>query len=172
MYRIIVVPVRVIHAVVAWWWYWMEVAADGIAHLFFRTEYVRTGSCARCGVCCRGLAVEMPLWLAHRERLVAWVVRWHDIVLNFEFKGRDGRWLLYSCRHCREEKTIDGIRAVCGVRHFRPRLCRFYPRAPLHGHPSLHPSCGYGFVRRDGRPSFDEVLRQRRRASSPHGDGA
>lgn len=156
----IALPLRVLNAVIAWWWYWMEFAADGVVGLFVKKEYVRTGSCNRCGRCCQLLAVEMPRWLAARDRLAYLVSRWHDLVLNFEFRGRTDRWLVYRCRYYRAASDESGP-GRCSIHPFRPRLCRFYPRNGLYGHPKLHRACGFSFVRRDGRPTFAQVLDER-----------
>jgi Fe-S-cluster containining protein len=105
--------------------------------------------------------MEMPARVSRRDWLVWLVSKWHSVVLNFELTGRDARWLVYRCRYYREK---DG-NAGCGIYYFRHRLCRFYPTQKLYGHPKLHPNCGFSFVRRDGKPSFDEVLRQKRKNS-------
>ncbi len=153
MSKVLVFPLRAINALIGWWWYGMEIAADWIVQLFVKSEYVRTGRCNRCGTCCQLLAIEMPRWLARRDLLVWLVSRWHQAVLNFDLKGVDDRWLVYSCRY------YDEQRRGCRIHRFRHRLCRYYPRQRLYGHPKLHPGCGFSFVRRDGKPSFDEVLR-------------
>jgi Fe-S-cluster containining protein len=59
---------------------------------------------------------------------------------------------------------MEGETSRCRIYPFRHRLCRFYPRQRLYGHPKTHPECGFKFVRRDGRPSFDEILEQRRKS--------
>ncbi len=157
---IVKLPLRIVNAVIGWFFYWMETATDGVVGLFAKKEYRRKGSCKRCGRCCTLLALEMPDWISRRDRLVHLVNAWHDAVLNLEFKGRDGRWLIYSCRYYR--KRPDGT-AACAVYPFRHRLCRFYPHSNQYGHPKLHTECGFSFVCRDGMPSFDDVMREARR---------
>jgi Fe-S-cluster containining protein len=158
-FSILVFPLRVINFLFAFWWYWMERMADSIVFFFVKTEYVRKGKCNRCGRCCRLLAMEMPARVSSRDWLVWLVSKWHSAVLNFEIQGRDARWLVYRCRYYYEK---DG-KAACRIYHFRHRLCRFYPTQKLYGHPKLNPDCGFSFVRRDGKPSFDEVLREKRK---------
>lgn len=162
MWRIVFLPLRIANFLMAFWWYWMERVADAIVYRFVKTEYVRKGKCNRCGRCCQLLAMEMPARVARRDWLVRLVSKWHSAVLNFELQGRDDRWLVYRCRYYYE---TDG-KACCRIYPFRHRLCRFYPSEKLYGHPKLNPDCGFRFERRDGKPSFDEVLRQKRKGTT------
>lgn len=158
---ILKLPFRIVNAVIAWWWYWMEIAADWLVSVFVKTEYLRKGSCNRCGKCCRLLALEMPERVARRAWLIKLISAFHDAVLNFELVGQDKRWLIYRCRYFIEGDKEKGLSPRCRIYHFRHRLCRFYPRQRLFGHPKLHPQCGFSFVRRDGKRSFDEILREK-----------
>jgi hypothetical protein len=95
---------------------------------------------------------------------------WHDWVLNFEFQGQSRSWLVYRCRYfvdsdensdaSQNEKSLPR----CRIHPFRHRLCRFYPRQRQFGHPKLHVDCGFSFIRRDGKTSFDEILRSKRKS--------
>jgi hypothetical protein len=79
--------------------------------------------------------------------------------------------LVYRCGYfedCHSEPRVTpngeeshGPASYCRIYHFRHRLCRFYPRQRLYGHPKTHPECGFQFVRRDGKPSFDDVLSEK-----------
>ncbi len=160
MYRIFVGILRILNSIIGWWWWSMEVTADWLVSFFAKSEYVRRGSCRRCGRCCRLVAMEAPRWIVRRAWLVRMIVWWHDIVLNFEFEGTSENLLVYRCRSFEEGVKISDT-PRCGRYHFRPRLCRCYPSPRLYGHPSLHPECGFSFVHRDGRPSFAEILRTR-----------
>ena len=106
-------PLRALNAIIGWWWYGMEVAADWLVSFFAKSEYVRKGRCNQCGRCCRLLAVEMPRWIARRDRIVYLLSRWHSAVLNFEFEGRDDRYLVYHCRYYLNDEQGGH--------------CRFYP---------------------------------------------
>lgn len=169
MIWIVKLPLRVVNAVFAAWWYYMEIWADKCVRFFVKTKYVRKGKCNQCGKCCRLLALVLPKWVANKDFLVRIFNWWHDVVLNFEFQGRDGNWLIYKCRYFVEEgscRTIDGVKNLspkgrCKIYPFRHKLCRLYPRQTLYTHPKLHPECGFAFIRRDGKSSFDEVLRSR-----------
>ncbi len=164
-------PLRIAAFAVGFFFYWMETGADWIIGVPNKTEFVRTGACKRCGRCCRLLALEMPMAIAKRDRLVDFLSWWHKVLFNFQFKGRDGKWLIYRCGY-----FADGERPGCRIYRFRHRLCRFYPKQPLYGHPKTHADCGFKFVRRDtrlprlaashggqGKPTFDEVLEQKRK---------
>lgn len=151
---IIKLPLRIVNAIVAWWWYWMEISADWLVSGIFKKEYIRKGKCNRCGKCCRLLALEMPARVAKRDWLVRCIGAFHSAVLNFELVGVDRRWLIYRCRYFDD----SGV-PRCRIHPFRHRLCRFYPHNRNRGHPKLYPECGFFFVRRDGKRSFDEVLR-------------
>ena len=142
--------------------YYLESAADWVIGARALTEYVREGSCRRCGRCCKFLGVEMPRWIVRRPRLVRLIRAWHSVGLNFEFQGQADNLLAYSCRYFREGQG-------CSIYPFRHRLCRFFPRQRLYGHPALHEDCGFRFVRRDvakkrselakaGRQDFSRVL--------------
>ena len=103
--------------------YWFESAADWLIGARGATEYVREGKCLRCGRCCRLLGIEMPGWLASRDRLVRFIVAWHSAALNFEFQGRAGNVLAYSCRYYREDAH------ECGRYLLRHRLNETVERA-------------------------------------------
>lgn len=159
------IPLRFLVFAIGFVDYCFESAADWLVGARAATEYVREGNCRRCGRCCGLLGIEMPMWLASRDRLVRFVVAWHSAALNFEFQGRVGNVLAYSCSYYREEAH------ACGRYLLRHRLCRFFPRQRLFGHPALHDECGFGFVRRDvqarrneraedGKPLFDNLLQR------------
>lgn len=166
MINIIRLPVRILVFMVGWLAYWMEVAADWVIGVRNRTEYVRLGKCKRCGRCCRCLALVMPQGISRRSWLVRMVGFWHSFAMNFKFVSEEKGWLVYRCGYYRE---VEGQPGRCAIYPFRHRLCRFFPRQGLYSHPSVHPDCGYKFVRRDvmerrhrakreGRVVFDDLL--------------
>ena len=166
MQHILKIPVRIAFFVVAACCCWMEMAADWLIGARARTEYVREGKCLRCGRCCNCLALSMPAWVARRDGLIRLFIWWHSFAMNFRYVAEESNWLIYRCGYYRER---DGGRGGCAIYPFRHRLCRFFPRQRLYGHPELHEGCGYRFVRRDaierrsqrGRRSFDELLKGR-----------
>lgn len=175
MRGIILFPLRALNFLIGWWWYWMEIAADLIVGVFAKTQYKRAGSCVRCGQCCRLLALAAPYWIIRREWLTRFVIAWHEAVLNFEFQGIDRNYLVYRCRYfinfenddagMPDGQKIDSVKKSdtsprCKIYPFRHRLCRFYPRPRLYGHPNLPLYCGFSFLKRDGKASFDEILRK------------
>lgn len=160
MTTIIQFLVRALAFVIGLFFYYMETAADWLIGVPKKTQYIRTGSCKRCGRCCRLLALEMPAYIARRDLLVDLISRFHSFVLNFRYEGRDGRYLVYSCGYF----DGDASKPRCRIYHFRHRLCRFYPRQLLYGYPKTHPDCGFKFARRDGKPTFDEILDEKRKS--------
>ena len=180
MINIICLPLRVLVSIVGWLAYWMEVAADWVIGTRGRTEYVRLGGCKRCGRCCRCLALVMPQGISRRGWLVRLVGFWHTLAMNFNFVSEEKAWLVYRCGYYREG---EGDRpGHCAIYPFRHRLCRFFPRQGLYGHPSLHSDCGFKFVRRDvhkrrlrakrdGRIVFGDVLEKTLRPLSSSRDG-
>lgn len=169
MIRIIQIPVRILVFSAGLLAHWMEVAADWLVGARDRTEYVRTGYCKRCGRCCRCLSLIMPKGMTKRHWMARLARLWHEFAMNFRFISEEENWLVYRCGYfCDDRGDVPGH---CSIYPFRHRLCRFFPRQGLYGHPSLHPDCGYGFVRRDvwerrrdvirqGGQIFDDVLRR------------
>lgn len=172
----LLIPLRVIVFLIGFTAYRMEIAADWIIGARSWTEYVREGSCKRCGRCCRCLALVMPKGVSSRDWMVRVARLWHEIAMNFKSVAEDAArhsndggqgWLIYRCGYYRDgDKEAPGH---CSIYRFRHRLCRFFPRQGVYGHPSLHPDCGYSFVRRDvwerrrkmakeGRHIFDDFL--------------
>jgi len=165
---IVLFPLRLTVFLVGFTAYWMETAADFVVGASSMSEYVRVGSCRRCGKCCAFLALEMPPYIAKRAWLVRIANSWHDVALNFQPAGVYGNFLAYRCRYYRGE-VPDGR---CSIYPFRHRLCRFFPRQSLYGRIELSPDCGFSFVRRGvarrlkarrekGAALFKDVLRER-----------
>jgi len=192
METIIYFPLRLLTFAIGLFLYWMEIASDWVIGVRSKTEYVRTGLCNRCGRCCRLLALEMPLFISRHDFLVRIISWWHRLCFNFNYEGNNGRWLVYRCGYLTDRcnapishpERSEGSHSdhgilhfvqndkrsdvavqqwtYCSIYHFRHRLCRFYPRQRLYGHPKTHPDCGFRFVRRDGKPTFDDILKEKR----------
>lgn len=169
MIRTILFPLRFLVFSVGLIAYWMEVASDWLVGARRRTEYVREGRCKRCGRCCVCLALIMPKGLSRYHWMAKLASLWHSLAMNFRFVSEEDGWLVYRCNYYREEGSERGRCSIYPVRH---RLCRFFPRQGLFGHPSLHRDCGFRFVKRDvldynrrareeGRQSFREILSRR-----------
>lgn len=175
MINIVRLPVRVLVFLVGFIACWFEVAADWLIGARGKTEYVREGRCHRCGRCCRCLALVMPPGVSSRSSLVRAARAWHAFAMNFRYIAEEdggeeaGRrsWLIYRCGYYRD--GVEGDPGRCSIYPVRHRICRFFPRQKLYGHPSLHPDCGFRFVRRvsrerkrtlehAGRPTFDDIL--------------
>lgn len=143
MIAVALFPLRACVFLIGWVAHWMEVAADWLVGARGKTEYVRTGKCKRCGRCCRCLALIMPDGVSKRDLLVRIVRAWHRAAMNFRYTAEEDGWLVYRCGYYREAGE-----GRCSIYPFRHRLCRFFPRQALYGHPNLHPDCGFKFVRR------------------------
>lgn len=160
MFSIVAFPFRVVVFVIAVFFYWMEIGADWFVGFSSKTEYIRKGACKRCGKCCRLLALEGPRFLMNSKSFLGFIVWYHRFCFNFRHEGSEKNWLIYRCGY-----LSNGERAHCLIHSFRHRLCRFYPRQRLYGHPKVHRDCGFRFVRRDGKPTFDEILEEKLRTS-------
>ncbi len=167
---IVFLPLRVVVFVVGYTSYWMEVAADYVVGASRSTEYVRKGSCNRCGKCCELLALEMPSFMAKRDWMVRLANAWHDALLNFKPEGVYKNLLVYRCRYFRRKPK--GKTGFCSIYPFRHRLCRYYPKQLLHTRFVLSEDCGFYFVKREilnrikdrkakGLVTFDEVLKKK-----------
>ncbi len=151
-------PFRFFAFIVGFFFYAMEVSADWLIGARSKTEYIRRGACKRCGRCCRLLALQMPFFIERYESLIRILSWFHRLFFNFQYQGREKNWLIYSCGYLEDKRP-----SRCRIYPFRHRICRFYPRQRLYGHPKIHPECGFAFVRRDGHLSFDEVLKEKRK---------
>lgn len=161
METIIFFPLRLLTFSIGLFFYWMEVASDWIIGARGKTEYLRVGSCRRCGRCCRHLALEMPALLSRSDWFASLLSLLHRLLFNFQYEGKLDKWLVYRCGYFRDDPHPG-----CRIYRFRHRLCRFYPYQRLYGHPKTHPECGFKFLRRDGRPTFDDVLDEKIRSGS------
>jgi len=129
----------------------MERMGNWFISLNKKTEYIKKGSCNKCGKCCQVLAIQYPKFFNRFPRLLKTTINWHEFRYNFSYLNKEHNYLLYKCNYPKADGT-------CSIYRFRPRLCREYPKITLYGRPSAHPSCGFYFVRRDGRKTFDEEV--------------
>jgi len=124
-----------------------------------RTEWLRRGSCARTGQCCRDLAIEIPRSWARRPRVVRAMQAWYRYIYRFEPTGVvNGNWLQFSCGNLTGENT-------CSVYPYRPNLCRDYPAVSLFGHAKVHKGCGFWFVKKSEAGGFAEKLLEEEHAA-------
>jgi len=145
------VIIGTIYFVIGMLFYYMEIASNWVVGYYRKTEYVRKGKCNKCGVCCDLLGIQYPNFFNYFPWLIRLVTKWHEFRCCFTFLNKDQNYLLYKCNLKRPDGT-------CGIYHFRPRICRDYPKRKLFGRCWTHFTCGYYFVRRDGQPTFDEAL--------------
>ncbi|MFC1483338.1 YkgJ family cysteine cluster protein [Candidatus Margulisiibacteriota bacterium] len=127
--------------------------------IFFRIfprQYVRRGSCQQCGLCCERLVIELSPKFILRFKVITWfLIRWHEIVNNFTFLGveYDVGYLFFKCNHVTKE-------GKCGIHWRRYPMCRTYPKEQWFGKRTLLPWCGYRFVLRKSRRSFEEIAKE------------
>lgn len=149
---------RFIYLVFGLFFQYMEAAANWLIGYNKKTEYIKKGGCRRCGRCCQVLAVQYPIFFNRLKGLLKLTIKWQEFRYCFTYLNMEDNYLLYKC-------NLVGPDGLCGQYWLRPRLCREYPKMGLYGRPHTHRSCGYYFIRRDGRPTFDEALH---RASDKH----
>jgi len=119
-----------------------------------KTRYVRMGGCARTGLCCQTLGVELPESWVKRSWIVAFFNRWYAAVHNFQSLGPpQGKLLPLSCGYLRNGKD-------CSIYPYRPKLCREFPQLTLFGRVRLHKGCGFWFLERAKLGSFDESMQR------------
>ena len=124
---------------------------------FRKPEFIRQGSCANTGQCCRNLGILYPKFWDHIPGLVSFLKWWHGMRYNFLYLGtrengenKEGM-LVYECQYLTKEN-------LCGIHRYKPKLCRDFPSTTLWGYPKLHKGCGYYFQHRDGTKTFDRIL--------------
>ena len=112
-----------------------ELAARAV-RLVRPPRFVVTGSCHRCGDCCRMIVADPPR-LVKDTALLRLLVLYHRALRNFTVTGRGPNdEVIFSCGHLR----ADGR---CGIYARRPLLCRNYPLRPFFTAPQLMPECSY-----------------------------
>lgn len=121
----------------------LDLAAQRIARLFFKTPYLQTGSCKKRGNCCYYILFPAPLtWLS--KLFYYW---------NTEINGffpRDPKplqidqdhFLVMGCRYLKQDGS-------CGHYHLRPAICRTWPQIEYFGRPKILKGCGFKAVPRD-----------------------
>lgn len=117
-----------------------------------KAEYVRRGGCQKTGMCCRNLAIEIPMFAAKWPWFVRMTHVWYRAIFNFHSLGTlQKNWLVYECHYLTKQNT-------CGIHPYRPKLCREFPLTPLFGHGRLHKGCGFWFVKRSEERTFQGKL--------------
>src|SRR5215831_19762016 len=97
-----------------------------------RSRYLRQGHCARTGMCCQNLAVELPASWVRRPWLLKFFQRWYAQVHNFQSTGPpQGKLLPLTCGHLRQGN-------LCSIYPYRRKLCREYPSVSVLGYVELH----------------------------------
>jgi len=117
---------------------------DLLARQVLPRRWRLSGTCVRCGRCCRLLAVGVPPWLGRRPRLLGLVRGYFEENYGFVYEGfREDGCLVFSC-------SSLGADNLCRIYRRRPRLCREYPSAWGPDRPDLYPECGFRLEDADG----------------------
>lgn len=151
MIKALAIIIRGFFLVGGLFFYYMECLANWFIGYNRKTEYIKKGRCKKCGECCQALAIQYPDFFNHLPRVLNLTIKWHKFRYGFSYLNRESNYLLYRCNLTRPDGT-------CRIYHFRPRLCREYPKVRLYGKVHTFMTCGFYFVRRDGVPTFDEAL--------------
>jgi hypothetical protein len=107
-----------------------------IERLVIPPRWPITGTCSKCGECCKLLAMHMPPFVAHREYLQN-MVQWYyeeNYGMIYEAIIND-LWMVFSCPNLKEN--------ICSIYSRRPRICRQYPSGESILKPDIEPFCGF-----------------------------
>ena len=109
--------------------------------IFFRTKYQLTGSCKRCGQCCKGIYLQIsPNQIGSKlfRSLAIWWICWlfDFILIKIDY---DNKYLVFTCKHVQKNGS-------CGNYFWRPNVCRNYPLVDYFKQPSFLPGCGYSAI--------------------------
>ncbi|MBU4484039.1 YkgJ family cysteine cluster protein [bacterium] len=159
--KIPVILIRSFAFCIGYFGYFLEIAMDAFLFMSKRTEYIRKGSCSNCGRCCYNLAIQIPATWVSFGFIIKFLQKWHYIAYNFKPLGVYEGWLVYKCAYLNDKN-------FCSIYPFRHRICRQFPYLKLYGRPNVHRNCGFYFERRDGKPIFEEVFRQKLMGSDLH----
>lgn len=121
----------------------LDLAAQRIARLFFKTPYKQTGDCAQRGNCCYYILFPAP------KGFISKVFYYWNTEIN-GFFPRDSKsyevggdqFIVMGCRYLQQ----DGR---CGHYHLRPSICRTWPQIEYFGRPRILKGCGFKAVPRD-----------------------
>lgn len=119
----------------------LEAAATRVVQLVRPPRFVITGSCYRCGDCCR-MIVANPPRLLHKYGLLRLFAAYHRLAHGFVVTARGPAGeVIFSCMHLRADRR-------CGIYKRRPLLCRNYPVLPFFETPRVMPACSYSVAPR------------------------
>ncbi|MFC1511384.1 YkgJ family cysteine cluster protein [Candidatus Margulisiibacteriota bacterium] len=104
----------------------------------FKSQWVLTGKCKQCGVCCKAIYLKIdPKQLGSElfTKLAIWWITWvfDFILLKID---RENHYLVFTCKHCQP----DG---KCGNYFWRASICRNYPLVDYFEEPKFLPDCGF-----------------------------
>ena len=121
----------------------LDLTAQRIAKLFFKTPYKQEGGCTQRGNCCYYILFPAPnSWLSK-------IFYFWNVEIN-GFYPRDSKplqveedkFMVMGCRYLQQ----DGR---CSHYHLRPSICRTWPQIEYFGRPKILKGCGFKAVPRD-----------------------
>jgi hypothetical protein len=116
---------------------WLDVMAQFVAKLLIRPPFKKAGACKKRGNCCHYILIKKSKGFSDKLDLF-----WHTQINGFyrrdnQVHESDGiKIYVMGCRHLQK----DG---KCGAYHFRPLICRMWPRIEYFGHPQILKGCGF-----------------------------
>ena len=115
----------------------------------FRTKWVRTGQCKKCGNCCHEIVLTMtpaqtrsPLFCTLAIKWISWLFDF--ILLRIDYQNQA---LVFTCKHLTDKGECNNYR-------WRPNVCRNYPLIDYFKQPRFLPNCGFGTKLTDNRSAL------------------
>lgn len=95
-----------------------------------------TGTCLKCGQCCKLLAMHVPFFVTRRAYLRNMVQWYYEENYGMVYEAITEEVLMvFSCPNLKDN--------LCSIYSRRPRICRQYPYDDSILKPDIGPSCGF-----------------------------
>lgn len=121
----------------------LDLTAQRIARLFFKTPYRQVGECLKRGNCCYYILFPAP------DHFLAKIFYfWHTEINGFfqreskQIHLDETSYVVMGCRYLKEDGS-------CGHYRLRPTICRAWPQIEIFGPPRYLRGCGFKAVPRD-----------------------
>ena len=122
---------------------WLDLAAQKLAGLLFKTPYIQKGGCTQRGNCCYFIIIPEPK---------SWYTKlyyfWNTQINGFyprhpePLKVDKETVMVMGCRYLQKNGS-------CGHYRLRPTVCRQWPYIEYFGPPKILKGCGYYAIPRD-----------------------
>ena len=105
----------------------------------FPPQYMRVGSCKKCGSCCREIHLRMTRNQINNDFFRNLCIRWLSWLYDFVLVrvDYDRYYLVFTCKHI-------GNDGKCLNYSWRPPICRNFPLTDYFAKPVYLPGCGFG----------------------------